>query len=142
VPTPEQLESRMAVEEFLEKTKGKIRSIGKVIKSEWFGRPDAELQGWIERGRAIHEIEDTMGFQLITNQTEIEIRWAQEQLEVGKLDVTELRMYLRSLRFLKEFILTTRRNADVSSSVLAGRPKSIGQDTTTFVKNARVEGAN
>src|SRR6266481_3074156 len=50
-----------------------------------------KLQGWIERGRAIHEIEDSMGFQLITNLTEIEIRWAHEQLEVGKLDVTELR---------------------------------------------------
>jgi hypothetical protein len=48
-------------------------------------------------------------------------------------------MYLKSLRFLNDFILTTRRNADIATGVLASRENAIGRDTATFVRNARVE---
>jgi hypothetical protein len=137
--TPEQLESRKQLNEFLEKMHAGVSKIAKGIRSEWFSRPDEELQGWIERGRALAEIRDTMGYRLILAQTDKEILWAQAQLEVCEEHViVELRVYLRSLRFLKDFILTTEKNADISSSVLAGRPSVLAKDTTTFVKNAVV----
>lgn len=117
-----------------------IRQFGKNV-SEWFSRPQEELKGWLERGQAIAEIEGTMGYRLIMTQAENEIRWAQQQLEVcNESLVVELRMYLRSLRFLQDFILTVRKNADISSSVLAGRKDAIGLESHTFVKNARIEG--
>jgi hypothetical protein len=139
-PTPEQLESRKTLAEFIERMGRPFRGLSEKVRSAWFSRPDEELQGWIERGRAISEIEDSLGYKLIMGQTEREIRWAQDQLEVcEESKVGELRLYLRSLRFLNDFILTTRRNADISNSVLAGRSSAIGRDTATFVKNARVE---
>lgn len=142
-PTPEQLDSRKEVESFLERMKKVGRKLSAFTKSEWFGRPDNELQGWIERGRAIHEIEDTMGYQLITRQTDLEITWAQQQLEIcDEHMVRDLRSYLKALRFLKDFIITTTKNADISSSVLSERAIGIGRDSHTFVKNARVESAN
>jgi len=111
--------------------------IDQYIRSQWFGRPNEELQGWVERGRAIREIEDSIGYKLIMTQMDKEIRWAQNQLENTKTDeLLQFQMYLKSLRFLKDFILTTERNADISSSVLAGRPTRIGIDSHAFVKNA------
>lgn len=143
MPTEEQLESRKQVGEFLRKVSAPVsRAVSAITNSAWFGRPPEELEGWVERGRAIKEIEDSMGYRLIMSQTQKEIEWAREQLELGKLDGAELRMYLRSLRFLKDFIITTERNADISSSVLAGRPTAIGEDTSTFVKNARTDDAS
>ena len=142
-PTQDQIESREEVKTFLDRMKSVGRKISAFTKSEWFGRPDDELKGWIERGRAIHEIEDTMGYQLITRQADIEIRWAQAQLEVcDEAAILELRSYLKALRFLKDFLLTTVKNADISTSVLAQRATSIGRDSHMFVKNARVESAN
>ena len=139
MPTKDQLDSRQQVTDFLAKMPKRIRALGEHIKSEWFGRPDGELKGWIERGRAIEEIKDTLGYRLIMTQTEKEVRWAQQQLEIcPEKEVLELRMYLRSLRFLHDFILTTEKNADVAATVLAGRESAIGKET--FVRNARVEG--
>ena len=140
-PTPEQLASRKQMADFLARVAKPIRELGTKIKSEWFGRPDDELKGWIERGRAIEEIKDSLGYRLIMTQTDKEIIWAQAQLEVcEEKDVRDLRLYLRSLRFLKDFILTTERSADISSSVLAGRESVIARESHAFVKNARIEG--
>lgn len=140
MPTPDQLASRKEVDDFMDRVAKPIRKLAAHVKSEWFGRPDEELRGWIERGRAISEIADSVGYRLIISQTDKEIAWAQEQLEVGKLDVNELRMYLKALRFFHDFIATTERNADVSSSVLAGRSATIARETLAFVKNAQVRG--
>lgn len=138
-PTAEQLASRERVKEFLDRVVKPVSEFSAKIKSEWFGRPDDELKGWIERGRAIEEIKETLGYRLIITQTNNEIRWAQAQLEVcAEKEVPELRMYLRSLRFLHDFILTTEKNADIAGTVLAGRAGAIGKET--FVRNARVEG--
>lgn len=140
MPTQDQLASRKAVDEFLDAVKP-LREFTSTIKSKWFGRPDDELKGWIERGRAIEEIKDSMGYRLIISQTDREVAWAQAQLEVcPEQDIMELRMYLRALRFLHDFILTTTRNADNASLVLAGRSGAISRESATFVKNARVEG--
>jgi len=140
MPTPEQLASRQMLQDFLEKAKP-LRKLAKVIKSEWFGRPDAELKGWIERGRAIAEIKDSMGYRLILSQTDKEIQWAQGRLEIcDKEQVMEFQMYLRCLRFFQDFILTTERNADIAGSVLEGRSTEIGRESEAFVRNARVEG--
>ena len=137
-PTLEQLESRDQVKKFLDVVGRPARAALKHIKSEWFGRPDEELKGWIDRGRAIAEISDSLGYKLILTQTNKEIEWAKNELEVGSVAVIpELRMYLRALRFFHDFILTTERNADIASSVLAGRPEAIARQTETFVKNAR-----
>lgn len=114
--------------------------ISDYVRSQWFGRPTGELLGWVERGRALSEIKDSIGYQLIMTQMEKEIHWAQNQLENTKSEeLAQFQMYLKSLRFLKDFILTTERNADISSSVLAGRPTRIGIDSHAFVKNAVVE---
>lgn len=136
MPTADQLASRQTLTEFIDRVGRPIRRAAKHIKSDWFGRPDAELQGYIELGSAIKEIEDTRGYRLIMGQTEREIEWAREQLEVGKLNGVELRMYLRALRFLKEFVLTVQKNADISQSVLSERPAEIGRDL--HVRNATV----
>lgn len=139
--TAEQLESRKQLADFLKAAGEGLRGLPARIKSAWFSRPDQELQGWAERGRALAEIEGSMGYRLIVEQTDREILWAQQQLEIcDENKVIELRLYLRSLRFLNDFILTTRRNADISNSVLAGRSSAIGRDTAVFVKNGRVEG--
>ena len=138
MPTAEQLESRKQLSDFLERVAEPVKNLGRKIKSEWFGRPDEELKGWVERGRAINEISDSLGYRLIITQTDKEIEWAKTQLEIGKMDVIELRMYIRALRFFHDFILTTERNADIASSVLAGREGSIARETTAFIKNAQV----
>lgn len=139
MPTADQLDSRKTLSDFLASVAKPIKKYGDKIKSEWFGRPDEELKGWIERGNAIEEIKDTRGYRLIIAQTEKETAWAMAQLEVcEEKQLVEFRMYLRSLRFLKDYLLTTERNADISSSVLSGREKEIGKES--FVRNARVEG--
>src|SRR5258705_4076613 len=136
MPTQEQLDSRKALSDYIKQMSDAGKKIFGGIKSEWFGRPDEELKGWIERGNAIKEIEDTRGYKLIMAQTEKEILWAMAQLEVcEEKQLVEFRMYLRSLRFLKDYILTTERNADISSSVLSGRKGEIGRES--FVRNAR-----
>lgn len=127
-----QLASRKRLDEFLDKVAKSTKKLAQHVKSEWFGRPDEELKRMMEYGRAIEEIKDSRGYRLIMTQTEKEIEWAREQLELGKLDASELRNYLRSLRFVKAFILTVQRNADISSKVLAGRAEEIGRET--FVK--------
>ena len=130
--TAEQLESRKQLENFVARMAKPVKMLGEKIKSEWFGRPDVELKGWIERGQAIEEIKETLGYRLIMTQTEREIKWAQAQLEVCPSgDVVDYRCYLRALRFLKDFILTTEKNADIASTVLAGRDKQIGRDSFT-----------
>jgi hypothetical protein len=139
MPTKEQLESRKQLSEFIERASRPMRNLGARLKSEWFGRPDDELKGWIERGRAIGEIADTRGYQLIFSTLQKEIEWARNALEAGTKNDAEIRGYLKGCRFVKDFILTTERNADISSSVLAGRESAIGRDTASFVKNARVE---
>jgi len=140
MPTPEQAASRKLLDDFIERMKPATK-LARRIKSEWFGRPDEELKGWMERGRAIEEIRDSVGYRLILSQTEKEIRWAQQQLEIcDEARVIELRMYLRSLRFLLDFILTTEKNAEISATVLEGRVGAIGRDSEAFVRNARVEG--
>lgn len=140
MPTEEQLESRKQLADFVERVGKPLRNLASSVKSAWYGRPDEELKGWIERGRAIAEIKDSMGYRLILNQTEKEILWAQQRLEVcPETEVRDLRMYLRSLRFFQDFILTTERNADIANGVLAGRSEAIGKDSSTFVKNARIE---
>jgi hypothetical protein len=139
MPTQEQLDSRKKLKEFVEAAGATLDRIKGGLKSKWFSRPNTELQGWIERGRAIEEIKDSMGYQLIVTQADREILWAQQQLEIcDEKVVSELRLYLRALRFLHDFILTTDRNADIASGVLAGREAAIGRDATTFVKNAQV----
>lgn len=115
-----------------------IHALPGKMKSAWFSRPDEELKGWIDRGRAISEIEDSLGYRLIRETTEREIEWAREQLELGKLDEKDLRGYLKGLRFFKEFILTTNKNADIATGVLAGRDREIGRNTTTFITAAQV----
>lgn len=138
-PTKEQLASREELLKFLEKVKNPILQFGAKIRSEWFSRPDEELKGWLERGRAIEEIRDSLGYRLILSQTDKEILWAQQQLEVCEEPlVRDLRMYLRSLRFVKDFLLTTEKNADIAGSVLAGREAAIGRESHAFVKNATV----
>jgi hypothetical protein len=139
IPTADQLDSRKRLDDFLDAVKPIIEK-GRTQISAWFSRPDSELNGWMERGRAIAEISDSMGYKLIVGQTEREIEWAREQLEKGTADDTQMRCYLKALRFLNDFILTTNRNADIASNVLAGRSGAIGRDSSTFVKNARVEG--
>lgn len=129
-----QAESRKQLTDFLARVTKPVQRLAKSVKSEWFGRPDKELKDWIDRGRAIAEIQDTLGYRLIMEQTRKEITWAQEQLEIGKLNDDQLRAYLKALRFVKDFILTTERNADISSKVLAGRAREIERDS--FVRSA------
>lgn len=137
MPTEDQIKSREEMAKFLTKMKSATKKIGSVVRSQWFDRPDEELQGWIERGRLLAEVKDSRWIQLQIHTIEQEINWAQQQLEVCKPDdLEELRLYLRSLRFVKGYILTTERNADVSSSVLAGRPSAIAKGTLTFTRNA------
>jgi hypothetical protein len=138
LPTEEQLASRKELDDFISRVAKRTRKWGQQIKSEWFGRPDKELEGYIQLGAAIKEIEDTRGYRLIMTQTAKEIEWARTQLELGTQNDADMRGYLKALRFLKEFILTVERNADISASVLSERPNTIGRDM--FVKNARVEG--
>lgn len=138
-PTEDQIKSRNEVKEFLKGVGSTVRKIGAKAKSEWFSRPNDELKGWIERGRAISEISDSLGYRLIMETTWREIEWARLQLEIGKLDEKDLRGYLKGLRFFQDFILTTNRNADIATGILAGREAGIGKDTVTFIRNARVE---
>lgn len=138
MPTEDQLKSRSELEEFMQRVGRTIHALPGKMKSAWFSRPDEELKGWIERGRAISEIEDSLGYRLILETTEREIEWAREQLELGKLDEKDLRGYLKGLRFFKEFILTTNKNADIATGVLAGRDREIGRNTTTFITAAQV----
>jgi hypothetical protein len=136
-PTPEQIASRATLKSFVERMRPKVRRMVGNIKSEWFGRPDEELKGWVERGRAIEEIKDSLGYRLILTQTHKEIAWAQSQLEIcDPKDVVDFRCYLRSLRFLQDFILTTEKNADIAGTVLAGREEAIGRESLAFVKSA------
>lgn len=140
MPTPEQLQSRKQVETFLERTGKLARKTVRRINSAWFGRPTEELQGWIERGRAIDEIKDSMGYRLILDRSEQEITWAQRELESCKPeDLVELRLWLKCNRMYRDFILTTERNAQISSEVLEGRASAIARESLAFVKNARVE---
>jgi hypothetical protein len=138
VAVKEQLDSRKRLDEFLDKVAKPARQLARRIKSEWFGRPDEELKVWMERGRAIAEIKDSLGYRLIMEQVEKEIIWAQNQLELAprernlKCSSVELRCYLKAMRFLQDFILTTERSADISSKVLASRAEEIGRET--FVK--------
>lgn len=138
MPTEDQLKSRSELEAFMQRVGRTIHALPGKMKSAWFSRPDEELKGWIERGRAISEIEDSLGYRLIRETTEREIEWAREQLELGKLDEKDLRGYLKGLRFFKEFILTTNKNADIATGVLAGRDREIGRNTTTFITAAQV----
>jgi hypothetical protein len=139
LPTADQLESRKQLADFIRAANEKIRSVSGTV-SEWFGRPSDELKGWIERGRALAEIEGSMGYRLISATLEKEILHSQQALEIcAENQVQDWRMYLKSLRFIQSFILTTRRDADIASGVLAGREGSIGRDSATFVKNARVD---
>jgi hypothetical protein len=134
-PTKEQLDSRAELSKFLERVAKPVQAFARNIKSEWFGRPDQELKDWIDRGRAIAEIQDSTGYRLIMAQVSKEIAWAQTQLEVcPEKEIIELRCYLKSLRFLRDFILTTERNADISSKVLAGRANDM--EKHSFVKGA------
>lgn len=138
--TADQLESRKQVTAFIEKMSAPLKKAKETIRSAWYGRSDDELKGWIERGRAIHEIEDSMGYQLIMKALDSEVKWAQAEFEVCKTqDIDPLRYYLKALRFVREFILTTTRNADASQAVLAGRPRAIAIDSTTFVGNATTQ---
>lgn len=139
MPTLEQIESRKKLADFIEAARGQVRGVAGRVKSALYGRPDEELKGWIERGRALSEIEDSPGYRLIVSQAHREIEWAREQLELGTDHDTEMRAYLKALRFLDDFLLTTRRSADIASGVLAGREGAIGRDSMQFVKNARVE---
>jgi hypothetical protein len=136
-PTADQLLSRKQVADFVKAASEKMRGLAGSVKSKWFSRPDEELQGWIERGRAISEIEGSMGYQLIMHTLETEIDHVRQALEIGTANDVETRGILKGIRFTQSFILTTRRNADISSSVLAGRESAIGRESTTFVKNAR-----
>jgi hypothetical protein len=127
----------------MEKFVDRMKRTTSTIRSYWFGRPKEELEGWIERGRAIKEIEGSAGYQLIVGQTEREIQWAQDQLESCKeSELMEYRSYLKALRFLKDFLLTTERNADISSSVLSGRPGAIARDTVQFVRSVAPQERN
>ena len=138
-PTTEQLESRKKLADFIAAAGEKVRGVTSGLRSAWFGRPDEELKGWVERGRALAEIEDSMGYRLILETIGREIEHTQKALEIcDEKEVRDWRIYLKSLRFIESFILTTRRDADISSSVLAGREGAIGRESHTFVKNARV----
>lgn len=140
MPTEEQLQSRKRLAEFVQAVGKPLRGLTGTLKSAWFGRPDDELKGWIDRGWALSEIEGSLGYRLIIETVDNEIIWSQQQLEVcDKAAVDELRLYLRALRFIHHFILTTNKNADIATGVLAGRESAIGIDSATFVKNARNE---
>ena len=139
MPTEDQLKSRAEVKSFVQRVGRTIHALPGKMKSAWFSRPDDELKGWIERGRAISEIEDSMGYKLIMDTVDREILWAQAQLETcAETEVRDLRMYLRALRFMDSFILTTHKNADIATGVLAGREAEIGKTTTTFITSAQV----
>jgi hypothetical protein len=132
-PTQEQLASRAEVQSFLDRVKKPVREWAKGIKSEWFGRPDDELKQWIEYGRWWDEVKDTRWYQNQLATLDREIKFAQEELENGKglENVAELRSYLKALRFVRGHILTTERNADISSRVLQGRSEEI---KSTFIR--------
>jgi hypothetical protein len=139
--TQEQLDSRKRLAEFVQAVGKPLRGLANKAKSAWFGRPDDELKGWIERGRAISDIQDSLGYKLIMNQVDLETAWALNQMRICDVSkIEEFRMYLRSMEFLKDFILTTNRNADIATGVLAGRESAIGRDSDTFIKNARTDG--
>ena len=125
--TADQQASRKQVQDFLDRVRKPVREWAAGIKSEWFGRPDKELKDWIEYGRWWNEVKDTRWYQNQLATLDKEIKYAQEELEVGKglEDVPELRAYLKALRFVRGHILTTERNADISSRVLAGRAEEI-----------------
>lgn len=136
-PTPDQLASRSQLSRFVRAMQPIVEAV-RNTKNALFGRPDDELKGWIERGRWIAEIEDSMGFRLITSTLDKEIEWSRDQLE--REESIETRTYLKALRFVKSFILTTRRDSDISMKVLAARAGAIPEDSRMFVRNARVEG--
>lgn len=127
-PTEEQLKSRKALDEFVDAMRP-LRELASGVRSKLFGRPEAELKEWRRRGAAIDEISGSEGYRLIVGTVDHEIEWARDQLETR--EGTEVRAYLAALRFVKNFILTTQRDADVSSKVLAGRAGEIPR--TTFV---------
>lgn len=138
-PTQAQIESRQQVQEFLDRVAKPLKNVASKIKSEWFGRPDEELKAWIEKGRAIEEIKDTRGYQMIVSQLEKELEWTTNELDVCPKEVIDqLREYRKGLKFIRAFILTTEKNADLAGSVLAGRAGAITKET--FITNARVEG--
>ena len=56
MPTEDQINSRAEVERFIQRVGRTIHALPGKMKSAWFSRPDDELKGWIERGRAISEI--------------------------------------------------------------------------------------
>ena len=111
-PTADQLASRAEVATFLKSVPQKLRAIGENIKSDWFGRPDHELKGWIERGQAIAEIKDSRGYFLIMCTLDNEISWATNELK--RKEVAGLREYLQALEFIKGYVVTTERNAEIS----------------------------
>lgn len=128
-----QSESRLALLDFVKRVRKQGGEFLKGIKSEWFGRPDAELKAWMERGSWLNEVKDTRWHINQVATIDQEISWAQEQLEIGKFPTEELRAYLKALRFVKGHIVTTDRNADMASQVLAYRAQQIG--TQTFVSS-------
>jgi hypothetical protein len=134
-PTPEQVQSREEVKSFLSRVQPIIERARSTVKSMLGDRN--EMQSWIDRGRALAEIQDSKGYKLILATVENEIRWAQARVEsddcVDK-ELVEVRAYLKSQRFIKNYILTVHRNADISSKVLAGRAEAIAEETPAFVK--------
>lgn len=136
-PTQEQLDSRKELETFISKMKKPFKDMAAKVKSEWFGRPDAELQAWVEKGHAIEEIKETRGYQMILEQLDKELQWSTNELDVCPKEVIDqLREYRKGLRFIRGYILTTERNAEIAGSVLAGRAGAISKET--FVRNATV----
>lgn len=143
MPTDAQLESRNQVKEFLQRVASPLRSLSSTVRSKWFDKTDEELNGWIERGRAISEIKDSLGYKYIMQALDSELNWTQAKFEnCDPADMLQLQCCVRSLKFVRDYIISTERKADVSASVLAGRPNAIARDTVTFIKNARVEGAD
>lgn len=104
--------------------------------SKWFGRPVKELQGWVQRGQAIEEIKDTLGYQLITRALDNELAYARRCLEVcEQKDVQELQLAIKAFSFVKSYILTVERSAEASLKVLEGRPEAIAKDAMSFLNS-------
>jgi hypothetical protein len=98
-------------------------------KSAFSGQKDEALKGWIERRNALNEIKDTRGYQLIDSQISRELDWATKELvHASPLEVVQLQSYIKALNVVKNFILTTNKNAEVAAEVLQDRPKQMDLD--------------
>ena len=88
--------------------------------------PDSELQAWVKRSQMLAEIEDYPGYKLVMTLLENELNWCQEALEeCSQEHLVELQAYSRALRFIRDYVLSTKATGERAYGILVDRMPEI-----------------